>query len=54
MGYYFNEGGYAALDFDSDAIALDSEEWEELTPEELERIEIQAEIEELRHNGYGE
>lgn len=44
-------GGIPADAFDIDPW----NEWgthDELRPEELERIEIEAEIEELRHNGY--
>ena len=45
------------LDFD--AVPFDDPDWWReqdmaMETEELERIELQAEMEELRHNGYGE
>ena len=62
----WNEWGTAELDFEQDDPTDDDRErwiedrdwWREqdaqMEAEELERIEIQAEMEELRHNGYGE
>lgn len=54
----WNEWGTAELDFEQDDPGEDTEWWREqdaqMEAEELERIEIQAEMEELRHNGYGE
>ena len=47
---------WQALDFDQDDLGEDVNWWQqqdaELEAEELERIEIQADAEELRHNGY--
>jgi hypothetical protein len=47
---------FGTLDFDADRPNNDADWWQqqdaELEAEELEKIEMQAEANELRHNGY--